>query len=92
MFEGYDADVVLLDYHLAILWNGPWHYTPLKGGQATLADVQRRDAEKQAAIETAGFKTHIVKDSGREDAVFVLSEFEKLKKSLQGEAAFNPVS
>ena len=82
MFEGYDADIVLLDQHVAILWNGIHHYIPTKGGEKNLEDVQRRDKEKIESIIKCGFKPYIIKDEGRADSNFVSQEFDKLTKYI----------
>lgn len=26
MFNGWDADVLIFDFNIAVMWNGKWHY------------------------------------------------------------------
>ncbi len=62
VFNGWDADIILLDYKLAILWNGPWHYRKVLEGHS-LEQVQNRDKIKVAEIEKAGYAVYIINDS-----------------------------
>jgi hypothetical protein len=61
IFNGWDADIILLDFKLAILWNGPWHYRKVLEGHS-LEQVQNRDKIKIAEIEKAGYSAYIVND------------------------------
>lgn len=76
LFNGWDADVILLDEKIAVLWNGRWHYEQIAKGHS-IAQVQNRDKIKVAEIERAGFTPYIIKDMGRHDPDFVQKEFEK---------------
>jgi hypothetical protein len=44
--DGWDADIVLPEHKIAILWNGPWHYKEMNIGNHSLAQVQNRDRIK----------------------------------------------
>lgn len=61
MFNGWDADVIIPDLKLAILWNGPWHYTKIKQ-KHSLCQVQNRDRIKLKEIASCGYNYIIVKD------------------------------
>ena len=75
MFNGWDADVILEEHKIAILWNGPWHYKKITR-KHSLEQVQNRDTLKIKAIELAGFTPYIIKDMGKENKKFVEKEFE----------------
>lgn len=77
MFNGWDADVIILKYKIAILWNGIWHYKKIKK-EHSVKQVQNRDNLKVKEIESCGYIPYIIKDMGRENKDFVESEFKKL--------------
>jgi len=77
MFNGWDADVILLKYKIAILWNGKWHYEKIKQ-KHSIEQVQNRDRIKIKEIESFGYKPYTIIDMGRENKGFVEKEFEKL--------------
>ena len=54
MFNGWDADIVIEDLKLAILWNGPWHYVDGLGKNHSLKQVRNRDKIKIREIAKAG--------------------------------------
>lgn len=81
MFNGWDADVIIPDFKIAILWNGPWHYKKIKE-KHYLEQVQNRDQIKIKEIETLGYKAYIIKDDGKYNKKFVYSKFEKFKKFI----------
>lgn len=63
IFNGWDADILLLDLKIAIQWNGPWHYKQIsKKKTASLAAIQNRDKIKRQEIEKAGWSLYIIKD------------------------------
>ena len=45
IFNGWDADIILYDYKIAVLWNGPWHYKEISH-TTTLKQIQNRDKIK----------------------------------------------
>lgn len=55
IFNFWDADILLNDYKIAILWNGPWHYQDMPGLTHSLKQVQNRDRIKKKEIEKAGW-------------------------------------
>jgi hypothetical protein len=82
IFNGWDADVILVDYKIAILWNGNWHYKKLTK-KHSLLQTQNRDKIKIGEILKEGYFPYIIKDNGRFNKTFVESEFYKLTNYLK---------
>lgn len=76
IFNGWDADVIILHMKLAVHWNGQWHYVKLRA-KHDVEDVQRRDKLKYTEIEKCGYTNYIIKDMGGENDIFVKEEFNK---------------
>lgn len=76
MFNGWDADIIFLDYKIAILWNGKWHYSKITD-KHSVSQVQTRDKIKLDEIRKMGYYVYIIKDEGRENIHFVNEEFKK---------------
>lgn len=76
IFNGWDADVIIPEKKVAVLWNGKWHYSQISKSRSLL-QIQNRDRIKLQEIENAGYTPYIVKDMGKHDPIFVNSEFEK---------------
>jgi hypothetical protein len=81
MFDGWDADVVILSRKMAVLWNGPWHYQQIIQSQS-LKQVQARDNIKWKLIEKHGYTPFVIKDMGKHNPKFVKQEFECFLFSL----------
>lgn len=81
MFNGWDADVILLDYKIAILWNGRWHYEQLSKKHSVKA-VQNRDRIKLKEIAAAGYEPYVICDMGKFNEAKVIDEFNKLVKFI----------
>lgn len=77
----WDADIILHDYKIAILWNGIWHYKKVRA-KHSVAQVQARDKIKMDVIKDNGYIPYVVADYGKENKKFVESEFEKLKEFI----------
>lgn len=77
IFNGWDADVIIHDYRLAVLWNGKWHYEKIREGHSVL-QVQNRDRIKIKEIEKYGYQPYIIKDMGRFSTKKVNDEFNSL--------------
>ena len=83
VFDGWDADVVLLDEKIAVLWNGPWHYRKLNK-KHSVAQVQNRDRIKTQKILAAGYSLFVVRDDfpdnprGKQSDKFVREQFSKM--------------
>jgi len=65
MFNGWDADIIIPDLKVAILWNGPWHYIEISKTQK-LKQVQNRDRIKLREIINCGYRPYIIEDVKRE--------------------------
>lgn len=82
MFNGWDADIIIPKYKIAILWNGPWHYRQITK-KHKLKQVQNRDKIKLKEIKRCGYIAYIIKDLyGKYDINKVEKEFEKFLKTL----------
>lgn len=77
----WDADVVLHDHKVAVLWNGVWHYKKIHGDHS-LAQVQQRDKIKLQVIANNGYTSYTVQDNGKHNVEFVRNEFLKFKSWL----------
>lgn len=82
MFNGWDADIIIPEYKLAILWNGPWHYKKITT-EHSLEQVQNRDRLKRIEITACGFTPYIIKDLSKANKNKVLTEFNLLLKYLK---------
>ena len=78
IFNGWDADVILPDLKIAILWNGKWHYEKITF-KHSVKQVQNRDRIKIDEIEKTGYTPYIIKDLGKFNKDFVEKEFNKFK-------------
>jgi hypothetical protein len=81
MFNGWDADIILIKEKIAILWNGKWHYEKITK-KHSVDQVQHRDRIKIKEIEKMGYSPYIIKDMGSYDFNFVKNQFEILKTKL----------
>jgi len=81
IFNGWDADIILEDYKIAILWNGKWHYEKITKSHS-VSQVQNRDKIKMKEITSAGYIPYVIKDMGRENKNFVIDEFNKLTQHI----------
>ena len=81
IFNGWDADIIIEDIKVAVLWNGPWHYRKITEAHS-LEQVQCRDKIKIKEIEKCGYKPYIIKDMGSYDLKKVNDEFNKFLNLL----------
>ena len=77
LFNGWDADIIIEDYKLAILWNGAWHYKKIKENQS-LSQIQNRDSIKLKEIQACGYIPYVIKDMGKANKDKVEREFDEL--------------
>lgn len=77
LFNGWDADVIIHDYKIAVLWNGKWHYETISRRQS-LAQIQNRDKIKISEIEKVGYRPYVIRDDGKYNPQFVETEFKNL--------------
>tara|TARA_R110000823_G_C15781239_1_gene485105 strand:+ start:170 stop:838 length:669 start_codon:yes stop_codon:yes gene_type:complete len=76
MFNGWDADVIIPELKIAVLWNGKWHYEKIMEG-TSLKQIQNRDKIKMKEIRAAGYKPYVIKDMGKESPALVQAEWLK---------------
>ena len=77
MFNGWDADVIIEDLKLAVLWNGAWHYKKITK-KHSVEKVQNRDKIKLKEIDKIGYKSYIIKDMGKYNKGFVENKFKEM--------------
>lgn len=84
----WDADVIIHDHKIAILWNGIWHYKPINSNHS-VKQVQARDTIKLQVIKDFGYIPYIIKDMGRHNKAFVEAEFNKFISWLKTKDNFS---
>lgn len=77
--EGWDADIVIPNLQIAILWNGPWHYREMGHKNHSLLQVQTRDRIKTKKFEELGWTVKVFEDR----TYTPQSAFEELLKELE---------
>lgn len=80
IFNGWDADVIIPELKIAVLWNGPYHYKQIKKGQS-LKQVQNRDEIKINEIIKFGYVPVIIKDESKFSRKYVLTKFNEFVKT-----------
>lgn len=75
MFDGWDADVIIPELKIAILWNGIWHCEQISKS-SSLKQIQKRDEIKLQKIKESGYKPYIIIDKGKFNEEFVNKQFE----------------
>jgi len=81
IFNGWDADIILPDLKIAILWNGAWHYKKITE-KHSLEQVQNRDRSKINEIKKAGYTPYIICDMGKFKKSFVEEQFKLFIDSI----------
>ena len=81
MFNGWDADVIIEDLKIAVLWNGAWHYKKIKE-KHSVEQVQNRDRIKIKNIQDCGYEAYIIKDMGKFSNKKVEEEFKLLLEHI----------
>ena len=74
MFNGFDADIIIPDIKLAILWNGAFHYKKC-GETHDPEKAIERDNKKIELIKSYGYKVYVVKDLKSGKSKFVKEQF-----------------
>lgn len=82
MFNNWDADVIIHDFKIAVLWNGPWHYKKIKENHS-VKQVQNRDNIKINEIIKAGYVPYIIRDDGKYKPEFVKEKFNEFIEYLK---------
>lgn len=83
--EGWDADIILPNQKIAILWNGPWHYREMLGLEHSLKQVHNRDVIKRKVLRNLGWRVLIF-----EDRYWTPKEASTNVLKLVGNAGFEP--
>lgn len=80
VFDNWDADILIWDHNVAVLWNGPWHHKQLRKNHS-IKQVSAREKVKLHAIENAGWRWLILNDyrGKKNDVKFVKQQFEILQ-------------
>ena len=76
MFNGWDADVIIPELKIAVLWNGKWHYEKIMEG-TSLKQIQNRDKIKMKEIRAAGYEPYVIKDMGKASPALVEADWLK---------------
>lgn len=63
IIDGWDADIILEDHKIAVLWNGPWHYREMGHSNHSLDQVVTRDCIKVQVLEDHGWTVLIYQDN-----------------------------
>lgn len=82
MFNGWDADVIIEDLKLAVLWNGKWHYEKITE-KHSVEQVQNRDKIKLKEIAEKGYESYVIKDMGKYKKTFVEEKFKEMLAFLK---------
>lgn len=77
----WDADIIIENIKLAILYNGIWHYKKINK-KHKLKQVKMRDKLKEKIIIENNYNYYIIKDLGSYNKKFVEEEFKKLIKYI----------
>jgi len=88
IFNGWDADIIIHEHKLAILWNGIWHYKQVRKN-SQLDKVQERDRLKLIEIEKCGYTPYVIEDMGRFSNKKVEKEFLSLLNFLSSRSDLN---
>jgi hypothetical protein len=74
IFSGFDADVILENFKLAIEWNGVWHYKYIRRDQK-LKKILHNDKLKAGIIRSHNYNLIVVKDMGSHNIKLVRKTF-----------------
>lgn len=77
LVENWDADIIIDDYKIAILWNGPWHYKEMPHNNHSLMQVKNRDRLKIKKFKQYKWNVFVFEDRfyNPDDAFKVLKQF-----------------
>ena len=87
-FNGWDADIILPDLRIAILWNGAWHYKQITN-KHSVKQVQNRDKIKIKEIKNCGYYPYVIRDDGIKNTKFVEKQFDIFLQKV-AEEGFEP--
>lgn len=79
MFNSWDADVILPNEKIAVLWDGMWHHKQINK-RYSLEYIKLKDKNKRELIQKCGYIPYVINDFGPADPEFVIQEFNKFKE------------
>ena len=79
IFNGWDADVIIHDIKVAVLWNGVWHRKKITK-KHSVEQVKNRDNIKINEIIKCGYTPYVIDDDGKYNEDFVKSKFDDFIK------------
>ena len=82
LFNGWDADIIIEDLKVAILWNGVWHYKKITE-KHSLLQIQNRDSIKIDEIVKSGYIPYVIKDMGKFSMEKVEGEWLKFNEWIE---------
>lgn len=82
IFNGWDADVIIKDIKVAVLWNGKWHYKKIMESHS-VKQVQNRDHIKRKEIRKSEYLPYTIVDMGKHDKQLVKRQFKLFLKTLK---------
>lgn len=83
-YGNWDADLILHDHKIAVLWNGIWHYKKVRSGHSP-QQTQARDKIKIDVINANNYTPYVIKDMGKHNKKFVEQQFEIFKEWLNAQ-------
>ena len=81
IFNGWDADVIIPELKVAVLWNGNWHHKKITK-KHSVKQTQNRDRLKIKHIKKCGYIPYVIDDFGSENIEFVKQEYLKFQTFL----------
>jgi hypothetical protein len=82
MFNGWDADIIIEDLKVAVMWNGIWHYKKITKNHS-VKQVQNRDKLRIIEIEKMGYIPYTIKDMGKYNPLFVEKQFNQFLEKFE---------
>lgn len=74
IFNGWDADIIIHDIKVAVLWNGIWHHKKITD-KHSVKQVQNRDKIKIKEIIKYGYEPYVIDDFGKHNKLYVEEKF-----------------
>lgn len=82
IFNGWDADIIINDIKVAVLWNGIWHHKKIRHNHSVDA-VKNRDSIKEKEIIKCGYIPYVIDDMGKYNKKFVYAAFDEFIKYVE---------
>src|ERR1700722_4350822 len=80
-YGNWDADIIIHDHKIAVLWNGIWHFKQVRKSHS-VKQVQARDKIKIDVIKQNGYIPYVVIDMGKYNKKFVEEQFKKFNEFI----------